>query len=266
MLEDFCEKWADLAFLWELHGFPIEMCFVFSVFCWPPGQPLPRYTKMTAEKDAYFYSFVHKNAAGNTWFYRAQNRRLSAAKSAFFGRRRFTLESPTRWTPPARMSCSLHPTSGPYPSLRCLLSRRLARSCAEFFGTLGTFSEGTTYPSRLCTWNPTFVLPLKSKLQNHCKNHQKRKQAVFPWFFFSKFHIWHMWALVPFIGYLTYPVPWCLPANRMVSMEPPQPSTGLTCSCDGVTTTPTLSDGRREGPETRDYSCEFQMVETRSTG
>lgn len=40
-----------------------------------------------------------------------------------------------------------------------------------------------TYPSRLCTWNPTFVLPLKSKLQNHCKNHQERKQAVFPWFF-----------------------------------------------------------------------------------
>ena len=46
----------------------------------------------------------------------------------------------------------------------------------------------------------------------------------------------------------------------MVSMEPPQPSTGLTCSCDGVTTTPTLSVGRKEGPF-RDYSCEFQMVE-----
>ena len=138
MLEDFCEKWADLAFLWELHGFPIEMCFVFSVFCRPPGQPLPRYTKMTAEKDVYFYSFVHKNAGkGTTDFYRSQNRRLSAAKSAFFGRRRFTLESPTRWTPPARMSCSLHPTSGPYPSLRCLLSRRLARSRAEFFGNVG---------------------------------------------------------------------------------------------------------------------------------
>ena len=75
------------------------------------------------------------------------------------------------------------------------------------------------------------------------------------WFFLFFFPVSHLhigvwnqfWTAATSVPF----VPCCLPDNRMVSMEPPQPSTGLTCSCDGVTMTPTLSVSRREGPFSR---------------
>ncbi len=150
------------------------------------SSPRVSHWERTKKKTPRLEPFTQTKMPGTTHathFYRALKSRLSAF--CLFGRRRFTLESPTRWTPPARMSCSLHPTSGLYPSLRCLLSRRWRGVVLIFF--FGTLSEGKMkhihHDDRR---NAKAIVSLKSKLQNHCNNHCMNTGSV-SWFFFYFF-------------------------------------------------------------------------------